>query len=215
MQGIELKDVDISGLENEVFENGLLKVMPSSFYKKIDENSLRLFMWKHGIYVLPTQELIDWLKENIHGKAIEIGAGIGTISRALNIPITDSRMQERPEIEWYYRMGGQPTIKYPKDVEKLDYKEAIFKYQPQTVIGCFITHKYDEKTNTGNAFGVEEEFILKNVPRYINVGNLQTHKDKPILKRNPASYNFDWLITRSVDQSLNRIWVHDQFLKND
>lgn len=107
-------------------------------------------------------------------------------------------MQERPEIKMYYLMGGQPVIQYPSDVEKLDAEQAINKYKPDTVIGCFITHKFDYSTNSGNAFGVQEEFIIKNVRRYINVGNLETHRLKP---------------TRSVDQSKNRIWVHEK-IKN-
>lgn len=201
---------DISSVENQVFDCGKLKAMPSSFYKSLDENKVKLLMWKHGIYVLPTQELIDWLKESIIGSAIEIGAGIGTIGRELQIPITDSRMQERPEIKIVYSLSNQPIIKYPDDVEKLSAEQAIEKYKPDTVIGCFITHKYEEKIGTGNALGVQEEFILENVSRYINVGNLYTHRDKPILKNNPVEYNFDWLITRSNDQSLNRIWVHDK-----
>lgn len=211
-----LYDTDISHINKQAFENGLLKVMPSSFYKSLDENSLKLFMLNHGIYVIPTTELIDWLKENIYKTeniyetAIEIGAGLGTIARALQIPITDSRMQEFPDVKLIYNMGGQPTIKYPSDVEKLDYKEAIEKYKPKTVIGCFITHKHKSGMSTGNMYGVEEEYILKNVQRYINIGNLQTHKDKPILKEKSTEYNFDWLITRSHNQSLNRIWVYDQ-----
>lgn len=205
-----LYNTDISHIEKQAFENSLLKVMPSSFYKSLDENSLKLFMLNHGIYVIPTTELIDWLKENIIENAIEIGAGLGTIARELKIPITDSRMQELPDVKLIYNMGGQPTIKYPSDVEKLDYKEAIQKYNPKTVIGCFITHKHKNGMSTGNMYGVEEEYILKNVQRYINVGNLQTHKDKPILKQKSIEYNFDWLITRSNDQSLNRIWVYNK-----
>lgn len=205
-----LHNADISHINKQAFENGLLKVMPLSFYKALDENSLKLFMLNHGIYVIPTTELIDWLNENINETAIEIGAGLGTIARALQIPITDSRMQEFPDVKLIYNMGGQPTIKYPSDVEKLDYKEAIEKYKPKTVIGCFITHKHKSGMSTGNMYGVEEEYILKNVQRYINIGNLQTHKDKPILKEKSTEYNFDWLITRSNDQSLNRIWVYDQ-----
>lgn len=205
---------DISSVENQVFDGGVLKVMPSSFYKSLDENKVKLLMWKHGIYVLPTKELVDWLKENIIGGAIEIGAGVGTIGRALKIPTTDSRMQERPEIKMMYSLSNQPTINYPYDVEKLNAEEAIIKYKPDTVIGCFITHKYEEKIGSGNALGVQEEFILENVGRYINIGNLHTHRDKPILKNNPIAYNFDWLITRSNDQSINRIWIYDKKQQN-
>jgi len=210
MVGVQIKEENISSLENQVFENGKLKVMSIAFYNSISLNARRYFMWKHGIYVLPTQELIDWLRENITGNAIEIGAGVGSIARALEIPITDSRMQERPEIKFYYNMSGQPTIAYPNDVEKLNYEEAIIKYKPKTVIGCFITNKYEEKIGSGNALGVQEEYILENVSRYINIGNLETHKHKPILKRNPEGFNFDWLFTRSANQELNRIWVYNQ-----
>lgn len=205
-----IRNVDISELESQVLDNGLLKIKPYSFYQSIDSNSIKVLMWKYGIYVLPTQELVDWLKENIVGNAIEIGAGIGAIGRALNIPITDSRMQEIPEIKFYYNMSGQPTINYPNDVEKLTAEEAIEKYKPDTVIGCFITHKFEAKIGSGNAMGVQEENILKSVNRYINIGNLHTHKDKPILRNNPAEFNFEWLITRSVISSLNRIWVYDK-----
>lgn len=199
---------DLTNLEKKVFDNeNKLIIKPYSFWKNINGNELRYFMYIHGIYVLPTQELIDWLKQNIIGNAIEIGSGIGAVARNLGIPITDSRMQELPEVKLAYLAGGQPTIKYPSDVEKLDYKLAIFKYQPQTVIGCFITHKYDERIGSGNAYGVEEEFILKNSVKYINVGNKHTHKDKPILKQKHQEYYFDWLITRSVDQKQNTIFV--------
>lgn len=206
-----LNRVDITELENQVFDSeGKLKVMPYSFYKGLDENSIKMLMLKHGIYVIPTQELVEWLRANILGFAIEIGAGIGTIGRALKIPITDSRMQDLPHVKFQYNMSGQPTIKYPDDIEKLEASEAILKYKPKTVIGCFITHKYNTITNNGNALGVNEELLLQRVDRYINVGNLFTHKDKPILKKLPQEYYFNWLITRSNDQSLNRIWMYDK-----
>jgi hypothetical protein len=206
-----IEKCDLTNLEKKVFDDQRkLIIKPYSFWENVDDNEIRYFMYVHGIYVLPTQELIDWLKQNIVGNAIEIGAGIGAVARNLGIPITDSRMQELPEVRLMYQMGGQPTIQYPNDVEKLDYKQAIFKYQPQTVIGCFITHKFVPSLNSGNAYGVEEEFILKNVVKYINVGNKNTHRDKPILKQKHQEYHFDWLITRGVDQSKNVIFVFEK-----
>ena len=44
-------------------------------------------------------------------------------------------------------------------------------------------------------FGVYEEDILERVKMYINIGNLDTHKDKPILKLTHDEYYFNWLIT--------------------
>lgn len=201
---------DISGLEKEVIDDGKLIIKPFDFWKNRDKNEINYFLLQHGIYVIPTTELINWLKENIIGNAIEIGAGNGAISRALNIPITDSRMQERDDIKILYAMSGQPVIKYPDDVEKLDAEEAISKYKPDTVIGCFITHKFKEEIGNGNMYGVEEENILASVKRYINVGNLTTHKSKPILKIKHHELYFDWLITRSVNQNDNRIFIWDK-----
>lgn len=199
---------DISELEKEVLTpDGKLIIKPFAFWNSLDKNIIKIFIHTHAIYVLPTEELINWLKENILGTAIEIGAGNGSISRALNIPITDSRMQEREDIKIYYQVVGQPLIKYPDDVEKLDAEEAIKKYNPETVLGCFITHKFKEEIGSGNMYGVEEENILKAVKKYINIGNLTTHGAKPILKLKHEELYFDWLITRSVNQTENRIFI--------
>lgn len=198
---------DISNLEKDVIADGKLIVKPFSFWNNIDRNEINYFLYVHGIYVVPTEELINYLKENIVGSAIEIGAGNGAISRALNIPITDSRMQELEEIKMMYAMSGQPVIKYPDDVEKLNSDQAIVKYKPDTVIGCFITHKFKAEIGNGNMYGVEEENILKSVKRYINVGNLTTHKSKPILKMKHEEHYFEWLITRAVNQKDNRIFI--------
>lgn len=207
MNGSVLKKEDITSLENEALNTaGNLVIKPYSFWQEIDQNKQSLFMLKYGIYVLPTFELIEWLKSKIIGVAIEIGAGNGSIARELKIPITDSRMQEREDIKLMYFMGGQPVIKYPEDVEKLDSFEAIYKYRPQTVIGAFITHKYIDEIKKGNFWGVDEDFILLHAKRYLNIGNLETHKHKPILQLKHEAHYFPWLITRSINQSANRIF---------
>lgn len=199
---------DLTHLTSQIMLNGKLVIHPYSFYKNISENEIKYFMHQHGIYVLPTAELIAWLKENIIGTAIEIGAGNGAIARALNIPITDSRMQERADIKLLYSMSGQPVITYPDDVEKLPALPAIIKYKPDTVIGAFITHKYTEQAGDGNMYGVEEELVLSKVKRYINIGNKGTHKNKPVLKSHAHSEHYaEWLITRSVNQVENRIFI--------
>jgi hypothetical protein len=198
---------NISDIENEAFKNEFLIPLPFSYYNNLSKDSLRYFMYIHGIYVLPTIELINFLKENIVEKTIEIGSGLGCIGRSLNIPKTDSKLQDEPEIKAYYKLVNQPTINYPNDIEKLDAISAIDKYSPDTVIGAFITHKYREDLKSGNMYGVEEEKILEKTKLYINIGNLDTHKDKPILKLKHESLYFDWLITRSENQKNNRIFI--------
>lgn len=196
---------DVSHINNEAYKDGKLQVMPSSFYKSFSDNEIKNFMHENGIYVLPTTELLDWLKENIFGKAIEIGAGNGALSRALGVPITDSRMQENPEIQLAYKLSGQPVIRYNDDVEKLTAEEAIQKYNPDTVFGCFITHKWNGAN--GNYWGVDEIMLLKKVLQYIHVGNKDTHINSAILRFPHDEHYFDWLITRSANQSQNRIFV--------
>ncbi len=210
LSGSIIHKCDLTNLNHEAIQDGKLIIHSAEFWKKRDLNELRYFMHQHGIYVMPTLELIYWLRDNIIGKAIEIGAGNGSISRALNIPITDSRMQERMEIKLIYQMQGSPVINYPDDVEALDAIEAIKKYKPDTVIGAFITHRYEPSIGTGNPYGVVEENILKKVKRYINIGNKRTHSDKPILNLPHEEHQFDWLITRANDQSLNTIFVFNQ-----
>lgn len=196
---------DISKIRSEAIKDGKLQVMPFDFYKRFTPNEIKYFMHQEAIYVLPTSELIDWLKDNIKGNAIEIGAGNGAISRALGIPITDSRMQELKEISLVYLLSGQPIIKYANDVEKLSADEAVIKYKPDTVIGAFITHKFNGVN--GNALGVDLKSLIDNVSKYIHIGNLTTHKDYGIYNRLTNQHYFDWLITRSVNQKENRIFV--------
>ncbi len=198
---------DLSRLEAECMPDGVLRAMPFAYYSDFSGNELKYLMWKHGIYVLPTTELIEWLSKNITGTAIEIGAGLGAIARGLGIPATDSKLQESDLAKFMYGMTNQPTIKYGSDIEKLDAEQAIFKYSPDTVIGAFITHKYEARMENGNQFGVKEEDILKACVKYINIGNLVTHKDKPILKIDHEEYKFPWLFTRAGHQDMNRIFV--------
>lgn len=203
-----INKTDIKDLQKEVIDsrgNLILKTM--DFWYKIDRGKQEFFMHQHGIYVLPTLELIVWLRLKITGFAIEIGAGNGAIGRILKIPITDSKLQNKREVRIMYEMMGQPPIIYPSDLEELDALAAIEKYKPDTVIGAFITHKYVDEIIEGNFWGVEEEKILKAVKKYINIGNLITHAKKPILKFEHEEHFFPWLITRSVDQSKNRIFI--------
>ena len=196
---------DTKEINSEFMIDGKLQVKPFSFIRKYPMNTIHLFMLEHGIYVLPTTELIDFLKENIIGNAIEIGAGNGAIGRALNIPITDSRLQERPDIIQYYKAMKQPIIKYPKDVEKMDGEIAVDKYRPDTVIGAFITHRWNGRN--GNAWGVDERNLLKMVKRYIHIGNLVTHQHSDIIKDKHEEHYFPWIVTRAVHQKENRIFI--------
>ena len=206
-----VKNNDTSYLDH-LLENYKLKIMPASFYKEIPQTDLAIWCNKKGIYCLPTIELIDWLKEYIgDNKAIEIGAGTGSIGRALKIPITDSCNMEKPDIKFHYQMLKQPVTVYPNDVKKLDAEKAVKKYNPDIVIGAWITHKYNPYNHElgGNIYGVDEAKLLLSVKKYILIGNKSVHYRKLLLHIPHKELSFDWLFSRSLDSKNNRIFIWD------
>jgi len=208
-----LTNEDVSYLDSILLDNNLLKVVSASILSEIPQSHLALFGHKHGFYCFPTIELADWLKQEIDLKTtIEIGAGHGALARYLGVPATDSRYMETLEIKAYYAIINQPVTKYPDDIIKLNGVEAIEQYQPETVIGCWITHKYNETDHWrgGNMFGVDEEWILKNVNKYIMIGNEQTHMKKKILDLPHKEHKFPWLFSRSLEPTKNIIYIWEK-----
>lgn len=201
----------VNELKENLFRGKDLIVKPHSYFKDYSRLVLRLFMHQKGIYCLPTEELIDFLKEEIgDNTAIEIGAGTGAIGKALQIPTTDNRMQEWEEIKIVYSMTGQPAIEYPDHIEKLEALEAVNKYKPDVVVGAYITNKFIEEKKIGNYWGVDEPTLLTKVKKYIHIGDLNTHAYKPLMDiRHVTYYKYQapWLITRGKNPFIG-IWTN-------
>lgn len=199
-------------------KEGKLQVMPHEWFKQWLHDDIRLFMHDHGIYVLPTQELIGWLNHMCIDidKSIEICCGNGAIGRSLGIPFTDRKLQEDPKVMTMYKLMKQPLINYPADVEKLTANQAVEKYGPTTVIAAFATHKFKEGIDipgqTGNTYGVDEDMLLDRygVQRYIHIGNDTPscgHIYKHINKREHTTFHYPWLITRGeLDKAHIKVW---------
>lgn len=192
-----------------ISDDGKVKLLPAEMWKKYRWDDFRVFCHMKGRYGIPTCELISFLTKVIDGRnAIEIGAGAGDLGCMLNIRMTDSRQQERPEIIAAYKAMRQPVIKYPKDVEKLESLEAVYKYKPQVVIGSWITTYAPKEMPYGsNPYGIKEEKILKLVETFILIGNIDTHGDKPIMKIPHEEHYADWMVSRGKNQENNRIWI--------
>jgi hypothetical protein len=211
MRAMVMKPQDISGLE-QLFKGGELMVVPTSFYRSFTQEQIACFGHTHALYCLPTVELIEWLRAEIGERsAIEIGAGQGAIGRALGIPRTDSRIQERPDVALYYEIMGQPTTACPPDVETLEALAAVEKYRPQVVIGSWITQKYmvgPKMRQNSSVYGPDEEEILERVELYIHIGHKAAHGDKRIINRllteHPAP---SWYVSRSLEQSGNVVQI--------
>ena len=217
MNGINvIKNTDVDYLEKQIYKDEYhMKLLPYSFYKKIPLNDLMLFAYKKAIYSYFTEELIQWIFDNVYlTNAIEIGSGNGSLCRFLGIRGTDSKIQDSPEVKRYYQLARQPTIKYPYYVEKIDAISAIQKYHPSTVIASWVTQKYNENKPGlgGSIYGVDEKYIIDNVDRYIFIGNEKTHYTKEILDFKHRTIKEKWLVSRSSNQECNLIYIWD---KND
>ena len=190
-----------------------LRVLPASFYAGTTAEERAVVGMKHGLYGLPTIELVQWLLLQIQERsAIEIGAGHGQLAKALGIVATDNKMQSAPEIQDYYKALGQTPVPYGDHVEHLDAEQAIKKYSPQVVIGSWVTHKYnpDKPELEGNMFGVDETAILDSCQTYIFIGNTHVHRNKPIWARPHQRIEPDWLYSRAVNGSKDFIAVFNK-----
>jgi hypothetical protein len=206
-----LDDVDISGADKLLLdERGLVRVLPADELRKIPDDVMKFWCHHRAVYLVPSVELIAWLKERIGGrKAIEIGGGNGVVGRALGVPITDNRCQEWPDVRAYYAMTKQPTVKYRRDVESLGALGAVAKHKPQVVVACWVTHLYraDEHERAGNMYGVDEDALLDSgIETYIHVGSTTSHDKKRILSRPHEEFRPGFLFGRGKAED-RVIWV--------
>lgn len=208
-----IANLDISHLDKLLLdENGVLKPLPANDLRNIPTQELKVWAVKNAVYQFPTTELIEFLGNEIGDRsAIEICAGHGGIGKALNIPSTDSFMQQLPEVQQFYAALKAPTTNPPAHVLKYEATEAVDYFKPQVVVGAYVTQLYKEgDTESGigsNIYGVNEEYIVEKVETYIMIGNLMSHQDKRVFSSPYKEYQFPWLINRSRRQNLNRIWI--------
>ncbi len=207
------KNIDISPIESLMIHDGKIIPVPFESLKGFSQEMLSIFCHKHALYQLPTTELIDFLKNEIgDSSVIEIGSGNGCMGRSLGIKMADNYMQTWDDVKFTYGLTGQPTITYGSDVEELDAISAVKKYNPKTVVACWVTHKYEEGMTAGNMYGIQEELLFENgVEKYIHVGNHTNstgHPLKPILSKYPVKMlHFPWLVSRSMSRDKNTIYI--------
>lgn len=205
-----LKADNLTDISHELLdENNKIKLLPSDHYKKYKWEDFRLFCHNHARYGIPTIWLIDYLKDIIKDrKCIEIGAGAGDLGYHLGVTMTDSKQQDNPVIKKMYQDAMQPTIKYPKDVIKIEALEAVKKYKPKVVIGSWITTYSPVETTYGsNPFGVKEKEILDLVDTLIIIGNMKIHGDKPILQYSNEIILSPYIISRAKNPEYNCIMI--------
>lgn len=207
--GVIEKGTTTENIRKTVMEGREMRILPASVWESFSWSEVRLLLHETGTYVVPTEELIDFLDGLIgEESAIEICAGNGFIGRELGIPVTDSyQQQDDPATSLLYSLAGQPTIKYPKDVVKLEANKAVDKFRPHTVIACYATHKWRYDTMSGNDKGVDFQKLLRKVKRLVLVGNTEVHKDNPLMDIPHEEIILSGYITRSAHPETNRIFI--------
>jgi hypothetical protein len=195
---------------------GIPRVLPAAEVQAYPHGHMLQLMVQEGIYVWPTLELAEWLAGQ--GVDMEIGAGNGALAEFLGVRATDNYSQAadyRPEPKhlmlWLQgraamESAGQAFVTYGHNVERQEAMDAVIKHKPSKIYGCFITHRYRAGDKDGNQFGPDEEKLLRRCD-YIMIGNAKTHANKRILRQAAQELYFPWLVTRGMDQSLNRIWT--------
>ncbi len=181
--------------------DGRLAAVPTAVLSETTTPERALFGHKQGVYGFVTWELAAYLDALIGGRsAIEVGAGHGVLGQALGIPATDSRVQERPDVAAFYELTGQPVVSYGPNVETLDYRSAIEKYQPQVVVASWVTHLYDEKRHAagGSVHGLDEPWILEHCEEYILIGNDTVHAGKSIWSKAHIKVRNPFVFSRSM-----------------
>lgn len=188
---------------------GNLAARPCADYDGVPQAQLRHFCHVHGRYLLVTLELVAWLKTFIgNRRALEVGAGCGDLGRALGVPMVDNHQQQWPQVAQYYRAIKQPTIRYGADVKNRDANSAVRKWQPDVVLGAWITDYLpaNESTGThgGNPYGVREEEMLEHCGHYVLIGSKHIHQDKRLMRLSHTFYDAPFARSRRTD---NGVWV--------
>ena len=207
--GVVDKDASTEHIRKVVMEGNEMKILPASVWESFSWSEVRMLLHETGVYVVPTEELIDFLDKQIgEYSAIEICAGNGFVGRELGIPVTDSyQQQDDVATKLYYQALGQPCIRYPKDVIKLEANKAVGRFRPHTVVACYATHKWRYDTMSGNDKGVDFQRLMRRVHRLILVGNTEVHKDNPLMDVPHEEVILPGLITRSAHPETNRIFI--------
>lgn len=225
--------------------DGRIYPIPYSFIKDDTLDTLNLVMQALGLYTFPILELCEWLESQIDDdpeyephSAIEICGGTGWIGRQLGIPITDIKNMENPEVQKVMLDSMSiPTI-YANDVETLEASEAVNKYNPDIVIGSYVTSKQlVDKIDRRKAMtvgvrlpyggvieqnlmdiarkeikvGVDVKGIFRKVYKVILICNMRFHKNETYISLPHQTLSFPWLITRG-DISQSKILIFENKL---
>ena len=180
-------------MHEQLTENGETKILPAKEWLRWGKNNLGAYLSYYNLWTVPTLELCDILDDEIGDlDCIEICAGLGYISKELGIRATDSYLKVSEE---YINTFGQTEhFQYPSFVEKIEASDAVDKYKPECVLGCYAVPKWTEerakqyqletgKELHGSIKGVDYDYILPKIKKLILVGHRELYYQHPFFKK--------------------------------
>lgn len=186
MQNAIIQDKRVGYIDDILLKDGELQVLSAAELSQINNTDLRIWCHHKGVYGIPSQELIEIIKLHlVDNKSIEVGGGCGVFGRALNIPSTDSMIQNDSAVRVYYALLGQPPVTYGKHVIHLEASDAIARFTPDVVFGSWVTQyvsplEPELPVGGGSVYGLKEDEFLPHIKKYVVYGNDRIHGQKEI-----------------------------------
>lgn len=207
-------------------ENGKFfpKIVPAEEILKLGDHNRQILMTQLGLYVWPTQELVEFFKKHITNKTsvLELGAGNGVLGKTLGWNSTDNFSQSnqfnaRNKQEKLYNAMALmqlqayniAPVNYGSNVINLDAYDAIREYKASAIVGLYLTDI------TQNEFTIDlvDALLHANTETFYLVGNMNTHHNKsPIFEFKHEAIKLEGLVIRHEKNELGRIFKWD---KND
>lgn len=208
MSEAELHEAILCGNELLLDATGALRICPAADLDRLPHPWLMAWCFRYGHWLLPTTELVSWLRDEIGGRsAIEIAAGCGALGRALGIHRTDARLHEsNAQVQDLYARVGHGPPRIPPDVETLEALAAVRAYRPQVVVCAWGTEFSPSRKLSGSGLGIDEKAIVQKVETYIHIGASSTHKHRT-LPRPARVLRPPWLKSRALRPEDNCIWI--------
>lgn len=187
----------------------MTKLFPYNYLKaKYKPIEMMLAMMSLGIHIIPTLELLDFLKGHVKdNKAVEICAGKVCLGRHLNVPMVDCKLQEKKEVIELYKSLGQPTIKYDNDIIQYDALEYVKENDVDLVFGSYISELKLPHKDVGSLYGVDEIELLKHCKTYITIGTDSVHGKNETKKREHTIIRDKLFFARTNNQENNFIQI--------